>query len=678
MSLFFAGLAAFAPVFARAGEPAPAPAPEAEPPGNWIDITIGGFSTSGNDAALQRRMSNNGDFYGGIRSFQYEQAGDDGTFTVDGHALFGLNDYELNLGYVKDDVGFIRGGYREFRTWYDGSGGFVENPTRPGWRDPITQYDDELHLDRGEVWIEAGLTLEKLPEIIFGYSHRWREGRKDSTMWGISDYYGGEYGYTPGYYDIDETRDTFTIDVTHTLGNTDLALGLRADFADNDNTRILEEAQIDHNERYSYDLFGASMSSTTRFNDRMMLSFGYMFTTMDTDIGGSRTEGGDFSGSHSFPDVGGGAEFQQNVLNGNFWWSPVADLVIVPSVRAEWQDSSGYSRGFLDGDLGASYEDRMYSNDTDITETTEALEIRYSGFENVLFYASAEWAQNDEELDIVLMQQNAANLTRESWRETDISTDTAKYSIGANWYPLSGLSAAAQYYHKNLDQDFDNKLGGTFSALDAELYHHGYETDDANVRVTWRALPNLTFVTRYDYQQTDYENRAYYNGYVLTDVTSNIDSAEITRHILSESVTWNVNERFYVQGSVHWINSKTKTPAAKGPNGVPEDFIPNWDNDYFIASANAGYSIDSKTDVTASYTYYSTEGYQGVTDGMSYGLNTTEQVISLTLNRLINANMACYLSYGFITSNTDPVPDQSGGYNDFDAHMISTGLQVRF
>jgi hypothetical protein len=35
------------------------------------------------------------------------------------------------------------------------------------------------------------------------------------------------------------------------------------------------------------------------------------------------------------------------------------------------------------------------------------------------------------------------------------------------------------------------------------------------------------------------------------------------------------------------------------------------------------------------------------------------------------------MRYAFITSNTD-APDQTGGYNDFDAHMISTGLQFRF
>ena len=688
MTLLFAGFAAFCPTLVSAGEPELEPAavaPEEEPLANWVDFTVGGFITSGNDAAFQRRTGNNGDFYGGLRSFYYEKIEDDATFVADGHALFGLDDYEVNLSYEKDDLGYIKAGYREFRTWYDGSGGYYPgNTTPPGWIDPITDYNDELHLDRGEVWMEAGLRMENLPEITFGYSHRWRDGKKDSTMWGISEGVNGladGYAVLPGYYDIDETRDTFTLDVDYTLGNTDLGLGLRYEMADNDNTRNLledDEVGIEHTEKYSYDLFGASMTSTSRLNDRMMLNFGYMYTNLNTDIGGSRLFDDELSGSHSYSDMGGGAEFQQNVINGNFWWNPNDCLVIVPSVRAEWQDSSGYSRGDLDGELGNSYEDRMFSNDTDVTETTEALEIRYSGLENVLLYASAEWMQSDEDLDLKVMQQDPANLTRESWRKADISTDAEKYTAGANWYPLRGLSVSAQYYYKSLDQDFDNRLGGDYDSLDAELYRHSYETNDANIRVTWRARPNLTFVTRYDYLQTDYENRAYYDGYNLDNVTSNIESAEITRNVFTESVTWNVNEQFYVQGSFSWINSKTDTPAADGPNDVPEDFIPNWDNDYFCATINAGYAIDAKTDITATYSYYGSEGYQGVSNAMSYGLNTKEQVVSLTLNRLINANMACYLSYGFITSNTDPSPDQSGGYNDFDAHIISTGLQVRF
>lgn len=685
ITLFSAGLATLFPAIATAGAPATSTdsAPEAEPLANWVDFTVGGYAVSGNDAGFQRRMGNNGDFYGGISSMQWVQEANDITWTLDGHALFGNEDYEINLGAEKQDLGYVKAGYREYRTWYDGSGGYAPGNVPPGdatWRDPITEFDDELHLDRGEVWFEAGLRMEDIPEITFGYSHRWRDGQKDSTVW--------EDGI-PAYYDIDETRDTFTLDIAHTLGNTDLALGLNYDIASNDNTRHEDENIIIHNDRYDYDLFGGSMSSTSRLNERMMLSFGYMFTTMDTDIDGSSRYVDGFTGSHTYPNLLGGADYQQNVINGNFWWNPINDLVIVPSLRAEWQDSSGVSRGLLDGTTNGvttpttTYADRIFANDTDVFETTEALEVRYSGVENILLYASAECSQSDRDLNLYNLRMNSVSATREYWRSDDITTDTGKYTVGANWYPIRGLSVAAQYYYKNLDQDFDNRFlanpVGTTN-LDSELYNHAYDLNNANIRVTWRALSNVTLVTRYDYEQMNIDNQAYYDPTgvpIGTLVTRNVESADITKHILTESLTWNATERFYVQGSVHWINSQTSTPTSNGPNDVLPDFIPDWDNDYWSASLNAGYAIDNKTDIIATYSYYGARN-QNATPGTAYGLNTQEHCISLTLNRMITPNMAWNMSYGFISSNTDPSPDQTGGYNDFDAHMISTGLQVRF
>ena len=81
-------------------------------------------------------------------------------------------------------------------------------PGVPGAWIPL--YDDDLSVDRGKVWFEAGLRMEDIPEITFGYSHEWRDGTKDSTIWGQSDLIPIGYGIVPTFYNIDETRDIFT------------------------------------------------------------------------------------------------------------------------------------------------------------------------------------------------------------------------------------------------------------------------------------------------------------------------------------------------------------------------------------------------------------------------------------------------------------------------------------
>ena len=101
-----------------------------------------------------------------------------------------------------------------------------------------------------------------------------------------------------------------------------------------------------------------------------------------------------------------------------------------------------------------------------------------------------------------------------------------------------------------------------------------------------------------------------------------------------------------------------------------------------VGSLTAGYAIDARTELTASYSYYQANNYVASRSfngypTMGYGYETEEHLIALTLSRVINANMVWNLSYGFVTSNTTET-DQTGGWNDFDAHMVSTGLQIRF
>jgi hypothetical protein len=178
-------------------------------------------------------------------------------------------------------------------------------------------------------------------------------------------------------------------------------------------------------------------------------------------------------------------------------------------------------------------------------------------------------------------------------------------------------------------------------------------------------------VTRYDYTHTEFDNAGInWSAPAAPIFYSLIESGDIRSHIVSQSVTWNPVERLYLQGTASWVNSLTDTP---------EDlYTGNFRNDYLAGTLSAGYAIDKLTDLTANYTYYGAGNYSSGMPGMVYGLNTEEHGIDVTLTRLLAPNKLWHLRYGFMTSNTDPSSDQFGGYNDFDAHMLSTGLLIRF
>ncbi len=698
-----------------------APAEEAESEfTNWIGFTIGGAFVSGNDAGFMSRTQTNGDFYGGIDSFQFsKELNDSTTMTLDGHAMPGLEDYEFNLDIEKTDLGYVKAGFKQFRTWYDATGGYLQGANRIG---VDTQFDDEQSIDRGELYFETGLRMENMPEITFSYRHLYREGQKDSTCWGDTPSnlaWGGITGSNvafklmPALWDIDETTDIFELDVEHTLGNTDLGMGLVYESYDLDNSRYtprwgstapaavfgINETTL--TEKTEADIFAGNIHSVTRFSDKAWLSFAASYSSMDTDIdGGSRTFGAYWPvplpittiRDYAYDQMSGGSNVDQFITNLNFMWVPAQDLTVTPSLRYEHEsiDTVSNFRAFNTNQAWQGLE--SLGADTDMDSTTGAIDLRYTGISNVVLYAKGQWGHEEEDILRVdrFLPDGPVDLDSDGeFLATDVEIDEQEYTIGANWYVLSNLSFAVQAFHSERDQSLDHYEGnesvlainyplpGGANNFRPIMTEHNTEVDDFNLRMTWRPMSNVSLVTRYDYRHTEYENAGINWSKPLIDppiLYPLIESGDIVSHIVSQSVTWSPMERLYIQGTASWISSETETP---------DTYTGDSDNDYLTATLTAGYAIDNRTDITASYTYFGASnyvnsvGFTGVPT-MGYGLNTQEHGVNVTLTRVLTPNMIWNLRYGFITSNTDPMPDQSGGYNDFDAHMVSTGLQIRF
>ena len=128
---------------------------------NWVDLGMGGFFINGNKAQFQQSQQRSGNLYGGIEDFHVQGDIAKGTtFWVDGHSIFDENDYKLSLGVTKEKLGYLRLSYGKFRTWDNGSGGFY--PPADLW---YALPGNGLTLDHEDLSVEAGLTLEKMPQI---------------------------------------------------------------------------------------------------------------------------------------------------------------------------------------------------------------------------------------------------------------------------------------------------------------------------------------------------------------------------------------------------------------------------------------------------------------------------------------------------------------------------------
>lgn len=662
---------------------------------NWFDVSVGGNFIKGDEASFMQRHQIPKDIYGGVSDFHYEQdIGQKGLMEVDGRGIFDNNDYSFRLSLENPDYGYVRVGYREFRTWYDGTGGYLPIIDRV-----FDLYDDELSVDRGEAFVEAGLTLPNVPIVRFRYAHQFRDGRKSSTIWGDSGLglpTGQTRAIVPSFYDIDEERHIFQLDAEHTLAETRFGVGLRYEVSDQDDSRNMRRRPGEAQDRYltqreivETDLFNVRAFQETWFTESLLFTTGYSFTTMDTDIGGSRIYGADYDALYDplfarrqqrdegFFGLSGGAKLDQHVMNVSAMFMPVEHLTIVPSLRAEKQEQSGVAH-FEETNVGAGpafpaiIEGLENTRERGFTDVTGGLELRYTGITNWVLYTRGEWLQGEGDLsEREMALEDGVPPVVALFRDTDSTRFTQKYVAGVNWYPLRNLNMAAQYYHKSRKNEYDHIRDATTNLVTspdrypAFIRDQDFTTDDINFRVTYRPISSLSFVTRYDFQISTIDSRM--------DNLEEVESGEMKSHIFGESITWTPIPRLFLQASANYVIDRTKTPVGGIVDG--QDLVQESDHDYIDGSFTAGYALTEKTDLQAQYfVYYANNFTDNSASSVPYNVSAEEHGITGTLIHRFNSAMQWTLKYGWFTLSDKTF----GGRNDYEAHMLFSSYRFRF
>jgi hypothetical protein len=655
---------------------------------NWITLGGGGtFVTDGDKAQFEHQNHMTSGPFGGVQDFHWQQfVGKSGLFTADGHAIPGNDDYDIQLKLSDPNLGYVSGGFTQFRTWYDGNGGFF--PQNGLWFSSL--YDNELHIDRGSAWIEAGLTLPDKPSLTLRYEHDYRNGEMDSTSWGDTGLTGGfgTRNIVPTFQDIDETRDIITADIKDKLGSTDAGLGVRYEIDRSDDSLNIDRMPGSAANRYvtqvndeQDNIFNAHAFTETFFNKKVTFSLGGEFTTIDTDLSGSRIYGPSYGSPYSatypnsqnhdegFTSLTGGGNMKEYVANMNLMLTPIDNLVFVPALRVEYEGgdlSDNYSENTVTTTGGSAVSTpTAAANNNWYLDVAESLEVRYTGFRNWSLYASGEWSEDSG---------------NEMWNETtavitpllnqDWNMLGQKYTIGANWYPLYRLNFGGQYYHQIHDYDYDNNLTATPTTYPGYLQNENFTVDDMNIRATWRILNSLSLVTRYDFQYSTVDTTSIPNGGAQA---GEVQSANLTSHIISENVSWTPLSRLYVQVSGSYVLNSLDTPVQNwmGANQI----VLNSANDYWTVDATAGYALDEKTDLQLQYSYYRADDYaDNSASSQPFGAGDEQHGVTATITRRITKALQVNLKYGFFRNRDET----SGGHNNYDAQLVYASMRYRF
>lgn len=652
---------------------------------NWVEFGVGGFFVSGRKAEFQRNQRVSGNAFGGIEDFHYQTDVAKGTtLSVDGRGIFDENDYKLRLNLTKEKLGYVKVSYDQFRTWYNGDGGFYA-PSAAYF--PLTE--NALELDRGEFSVEAGLTLDKFPKITFKYTHSYRDGEKDSTTWGPThpaEAPAVVRGIAPSIYDLDEKRDSFQLDLTHTIKATDFGLGLRYETGTlSDERKIFEfpgepiEQKVTDRQGTSYDLFNVHAFTETWLKKNILLSTGFSYSDLDNDLSGSRIYGSDFDVGYApaaqngfgYFGLNGRSRLDEYVGNINLMLKPTPHLSIVPSVRVQQEDTDAFMHGMQT--LGANEPVPFdASSERGVLDVRERLDITYNGFTNWVLYARGELTEGDGNLDEAggLVPINGIGIPP-ILRQTDDERFFQKYSAGVRWYPLNALTLDAGGYYKFNHYEYDNEVDSTpndatsANRYPAYLVLQDFETWDGNIRLTLRPLRNLSLVSRYEYQYSTIQTQP-----DPISGLSKVESSKMPSHIFAQDVNWSPWSRLYLQAGFNYVVSETETPASDYTQAIL-----NAQNNYWTLNFSSGLVLDDKTDLKVGYFYYQSDNFEDNSlSGLPLGMSAQQHGVTATLTRRITKNLRLKLRYGFF--HYDDIT--FGGNRDYDAHMVYSSLQYRF
>jgi len=652
---------------------------------NWVTLGAGGAFVNGNNGAYRHEHDTNNGAFGGVEDFHWSApVNKETTFTMDGHGIFGNHDYDLKLDLTDDKIGYIRAGWKEFRTWYDSTGGYY----------PLTGLDfeptnNELFVDRRSAWVEAGLTLPDLPVFTVRYEYDSREGAMDSTSWGqttLNTPAGTQEKIVPTFLGIDETRNIFTADVTDTFYETTANLGMRYEIdKTNDSTYIDQNpdqsalnAFITQQTVEKNDLFSGHGSTVTVFDQKLTLSTGFAVTKMDTNIGGSRVYGpywnspvvsGFVNNGAGFINLGGFGNAHDSVANFNVLYVPIDNLTIIPSARIEYQDSNETDHFASDTGHPIAFTNESANTNNWELDNAQSLEARYTGFRDWSLYSSVEsdedWGNNSWNSAPIL---NTVNFNQ------DFTMIGLKATVGANWYPLSNLNFGGQYYHELHDYTYSNRnvVPGLISQYPGYLRKQNFSTDDGNIRCTWQALPTVSLVTRYDFQLSTVDTWGVPDPGTQT---GGIESSTGINHILSEDVNWTPLPWLYLQAGGSYVINGVETPVA-GSAGI-NNLIENGNNNYWTLDASAGIELDAKTHLQLEYAYFNADNYYvnyNVNDSMPFGADDIMNTVSATVTHQINKQVSVSLKYTYADNNDGT----SGGQNNYQANSIYASTTFGF
>jgi hypothetical protein len=645
----------------------------------------------------------------------------DTSLQVDGHLLPGAEDYLGEFRITKEEVGSVEAGYKRFRTFYDGVGGFF--PLNRAWNVLTPQM---LWVDRGKFFVNATVALPNKPVFTISYSNETRTGRKDSTIWGDTDFTGipifsasalnpisANRKIIPAYLQLGERQQTYEATMKHTIGATTVVLSLVDSRINNLDTRSLNrypgelkpfpaipsnpptlvDPSLANNPNRGFDQQGFKEDALTFtgrietvLSDKVTVYLGASYRHATEDIAASRLITADLktgtagvvsavglftSGGRPPYSYNSSGNLNNKLYSGNFGLrlKPAKNLYVDAAVKVEDYKASGLNNATYVNTLvvqssGVATQQLVFApNSAKYKETpvTPSLDIRYTGIPGLSLYANFDYRRapgSDYKNYENVTTSGSVILPTLGLTYDNVSEKHSYYRAGANWTVSPAITLRTEVFKKDHENSF------TGYAADAGAYFIlDYDTYGARFTATVKVSPTLSSTSRYIY--TEGKGKVAEDGFIAGD------SNNTKTHQLCETIDWAPNKQCYLQGNVNFVFSQMQTAYPKS-SGAALDVLHNADNNYWNGSLVAGWVADKKTDVQLVGTLYRADNYNATLAAATtpYGMATREYSLTLGVKHKFSARTVGEVKVGYFNSNSDT----TGGFTNFSGPVAYLAL----
>jgi hypothetical protein len=604
---------------------------------------------------------------GGIEELSFtKKLENDISLSFEGRVIVPDEDYLFRLRVGKRKTGYVRAEYREFRKYFDGTGGFYA----PFAVAPF-ELNNDLHLDVGNVILEGGLTKKGIPAITLRYEHRFKEGEKSLLEWGPVNQAGTIKNIYPSFKDIDEKTDIFSLFIEHDIGRVHIEDRLhyeqfRTDTARHDKERNLTTGiaeTVTVNENYSHDAFYNSLRMESYLKEKLYVSTGYLYSRLKGE-GGLRITTIPFGPEpfdNNWVTRAVDVEYRSHTATLNGMLGPSSNFTLYGGLQAETADTEGDTDALLTATepvSGTVSPGAVIKSDKDKKALEETFGIRYTGLPSTTLFAEGKWTQNEIDLFEEELEEGALAFER----LTGSKRSGQRYTLGFNNSPFAGATLSLRYRRSYIDNDYDH-ITDTEPGYSAFITAQDFTQDELNVRFAFRPFNWLraTFTYQLRALETDTTSEAATDGSFTT--------GEYDAHIYSLRLAAKPAPRLQLTTLFSYRDADTTA----FDNGSPS--VATYGSDVFSALLTAGYGIDDKTDVSMEYLFSQSENAQkNVFEGLPLGSDYRQHGVLFTLSRQLSETIRTRLQYGYYKYEAE----EKGDADDYNAHVFVLGLTYNF